>query len=432
MRHIFCGIFMAYLFLLPIAFAGSFAAGPGTIRYENLLKSGYAETEIYVTNPEDVPAEITISGAGQIVGWLSFYPQTFQLEAHEVKTVIAIIRPPWDVANGLYNGSVNVVSKPLYKRFYDVQYGLNIETAINLWVFAEVTGEQIIDFSVSDFSVRNVEVGSSVPFVVSGNNNGNVRVTPMIYAEIYNVNKSVLILSHNFTGESIMPTTKSTQTFHLPADDLSTGQYWLNLSVFTFDRFAGSRMLTFDVVREGTLTVFGDLIQVTTSKIWASPGDIVRIDGIFKNTGELPTDAKFKAEVHCNDRLVETIESDEILVDVGSTVNLTTYYTPEDEGRCVVEGAAYYSGKITYMKSTIVNVFIQKSNIFEEHKYLIISTLLLLFALLSVHFYGRFSAEKKTHDFGSVSGKYDSVENNLETLARRGERLKKKISRMRH
>ncbi|MCK5043247.1 MAG: hypothetical protein KAR51_04425, partial [Candidatus Aenigmarchaeota archaeon] len=133
-----------------------------------------------------------------------------------------------------------------------------------------------------------------------------------------------------------------------------------------------------------------------------------------------------------NDRLVETIESDEILVDIGSTVNLTTYYTPDGEGRCVVEGAAYYSGKITYMKSTIVNVFIQKRNIFEEHKYLIVSTLLLLFALLSVHFYGRFSADKKTHDFGSVSGRYDSVENNLDTLARRGERLKKKISRMRH
>ncbi len=424
-------LFFSFL-MADAAFAGSFAAGPGTIEYENLLKSGYAEAEIYANNPEDVPVDVELSAGGQVATWLSFYPASLRLGPHETGKAIAIIRPPWDAANGQYNGTIMLVSRPDHERTHDVQYGMNIETAIVLWVSAEIIGEQIIDYSVSDVSVKSIEVGSATPLTFSGRNNGNVRVIPMITAEIYDANRSVLVLSKHLTAESVMPTAKKTETIYISTEDFPEGQYWANISFLIFDMIVDTKMITFDILEEGALTLSGELIQVMTSKQWANPGDIVRIDAVFKNTGQRSAKAKFKGEIYLDDDLVDTLESDEMLVGIGDTVNLSTYYTPEVSGRYAVDGIVYYSGKSTYQKGTVINVFPseQSSSIFVEYRYLLITSFVLFLAFLLMRMFGNISG-KSTRKINSISQKYEAIDTSFDKAARKSKSLRRKIRHMR-
>jgi len=430
-----CIFFMSVLLLsflmVNAAFASSFAAGPGTIKYENLLKSGYAEAEIYANNPEDVPVDVEIFAGGQVATWMFFYPGILRLDPHETGKVIAIIRPPGDAANGQYNGTVTLVSRPDREQTDDIQYGMNIEAAVNLWVSAEIIGEQIIDYSVSDVSISSVEAGSVTPITFFGKNNGNVRVIPMITADIYDANRSVLVLSKNIYIESIMPTAKKTETIYIPTEDFPEGQYWANISFSVFDEIVDIRMITFDILEEGALTLLGELIQVTTSKQWANPGDIVRIDAVFKNTGQKSAKAKFRGEVYLDDDLVDTLESDEMIIRVGDTVNLTTYYTPEIYGRYAVDGIVYYSGKSTYRKGTIINVFPdeQNSSIFVEYRYLMMTSFVLLLAFLLMRMFGNVSG-RATDKLDSISQKYEAIDTSFDKAARKSKSLRLKIRHM--
>ncbi|NOQ55258.1 MAG: hypothetical protein GQ477_00465 [Nanohaloarchaea archaeon] len=434
-RYLVCTLsFVLFCILMSCpVFGGSFAAAPGTIAFENMLKSGYAETEIFANNPEDVPVDVEIIAEGQIAEWLSFYPESLVLEPQSTGDSLVIIRPPWDAANGQYEGTITLVSRPRYKQTHDVQYGLNIETAVILKVSAEVVGEQIVDYSVADMSLESVEVGYAVPLTFSGKNDGNVRVTPKISIDVYNSNRSILVSSNNITPESVMPTVKKTETIHIATENLQEGQYWANISVSVFDEIIYTKMITFDILEKGALLLSGEFVQLISNRPWSSPEDIVRFYAIFMNTGEVPATAKFKGEIYLDDVLVDMIESDEMFVEVGGTINLTAYYTPKRTGIYTVEGIVHYSGKSTYTKGTVLNVFsdTQNNNFFVEYKYLITMASVLFLVFFSMKVSGDILGKSKV-DMDSTSQKYKKIDTSFDDAARKGERLKRKIRHMKY
>ncbi|NOR84841.1 hypothetical protein GQ473_01880 [archaeon] len=428
----FFAIFLFFfVFLSGVVSAGSFAAGPGKIYYNDLLKSGYAESEIYLNNPENIPVDVEISASGDIADWMFFYPQTIRIGAQQTVSSVAIIKPPMYAANGQYSGSIEIVSKPVIGLNTTAQYGLSIETAITLWVFAEVTDNQIVGYSVTDVSVSSVEMGYNVPLLFSGKNTGNVEVAPKIRADIYDVNMN-LIKTVNITGNKVMPTAKNTETVYLPTEILPLGQYWANVSVLISDKTVYTKLLTFDIMEFGALRLSGLLKQVAVSNVWAEQNDIIPIYAVFENIGQLPSKAKFKAEIFFEDKLIDTLESEERTVAVGETINLSTYYSPKMQGRYFVEGYVYYSGKTTYRKGTVINVFpLDKKRVFfEEHMYFIYVTVILFLLFLLKWAFRGFS--KRSIAYDSVIGKYDGVENTLERLTRKTKRLKRKIEQKNH
>ncbi len=415
-----------FVFFSGVVSAGSFAAGPGKIYYNDLLKSGYAEAEIYLNNPESMPVDVEIFASGDISDWMFFYPQTIRMGAQETVSSVAIIKPPKHVANGQYTGAIEIITRPVRSANTTAQYGLSIETAITLWVFAEVTDNQIVGYSVTDVSISSVETGYDVPLLLSGKNTGNVEVAPKIHADIYDANMN-LIKAVNISGTKVMPTARNTETFYIPTETLPLGQYWVNVSVLVYDKVAHTKLFTFDIMEFGALRLTGLLKQVAASNVWIEPDEIVTVYAVFENTGQLPLKAKFKAEVFFEDKLIETLESDERTVAVGETVNMTTYYNPNMQGRHFVEGYVYYSGKTTYRKGTVINVFSvdKKSAFFEEHTYFIYTTIILLLLFFLKRIRGVFSNRFVSYE--SVTGKYEGIENTIERLTRKTKKLKRKI-----
>jgi len=304
-----------------------------------------------------------------------------------------------------------------------------IETAISLKVFTEITGKQIVKYEVKNIAAGCVEVGYLIPFSFVGVNRGNVKISPGVQIDIYKGDKTTLIKSEKFTGEETLPTTEQTYHFNVSSENMTEGQYWANVSVFADGALTGSKFITLDIMKKGSLTKKGELINVRASEPWSEVGDVVRIDAVFKNTGQLTTNAKFKCEVYMEGILIKTLESDELEVPVGSTANLTVYYTPERTGRYEVNGVVYYSGKITYEKGTIINVLpkgaYQKLAPLKIEQF-IFGVVVFVLLILCVWVLKR-NSEDKEHTLKTVSSGFKSVESTLEKIIRNTKRMNKKV-----
>jgi len=413
--------------------AGGFAAGPGKMYFNKVLRGGYAEQEIYLYNPEDRITDIEISVEGSFADWTYFDTgKKFSIPTKGTRYIKTSIEPPADIANGIYEGTINLVSKP--RRIPTIDgHGMSIETAISLKVFIEITGEQIIRYKLKDIVVQSVEEGHNIPFSITGINKGNVKVSPGVQINLHNWDKSTLIKSDNFTLGETLPTTEKTYGLNISSEGLAEGQYWANVSVFVADDIIENRFLTFDIMKKGSLTRRGELTNINTANPWIKVGDVARIDAVFKNTGQISTNAKFRGEVYLNEILIETLESDELEVPIGETANLTAYYTPIKPGKYTINGVVYYSGKMTYEKGTVINVSPAEKltgSVNSLDKRMVVA-ILLTFLLITLYLqYRTKNSGYKDHDLKSVSGKFTSVENNLEKIMRDTKRMSKKIQRL--
>lgn len=428
-------LFVSISIFISSAYAGGFAAGPSKILFSKVLRGGYAEQEIYLYNPEEIITDIEISAGGPFADWIFFNPgKKFSIPAKSSYRLKAYLEPPSDIANGVYNGTIYVLSKP--RRIPVVEgHGLSIETAITLFVFVDITGEQIIRYGVKSISAETAEEGDPISFTFTGMNTGNVRTSPVARIEIYNWNKSALLKKESFTFGETLPTTERTYVQNVSSKGLAEGQYWANVSVFAAGNLVGSDLKTFDIVKKGSLARMGELLHVSVNAPWASAGDVVRIDPVFKNTGQVPVSAKFKGEVSVDGMLLDTLESDEIEVQPGASANLTVYYTLKRQGRYTVSGAAYYSGKMTYEKGTVINVLPLASkpveaNLLEQKLTFALAAILIILTIMYLAQTSRKDRASKYESIKTVSGRFDNVESSLDKMAREAKRMSAKIQRL--
>ena len=164
---------------------------------------------------------------------------------------------------------------------------------------------------------------------------------------------------------------------------MSIGQYWAKVTVYPGDGIIYQELLTFDLMAKGSMKIKGELIAIV-NKVWVNVNEVVRIDAVFKNTGELPTYAKYKGEVYLGEELVSVLESEELMVAVGETVNLTTYFTPKKSGRYIARGVVFYEKKVTFTKDGIINVLPEESilmSILSDKVFYILIIILLIIIL---------------------------------------------------
>ncbi|MHA1289009.1 MAG: COG1470 family protein [Candidatus Thorarchaeota archaeon] len=354
MRKIF--VFLCVLFLISIGVveAVGIGASPSEVRFRKVLRGGYAETTIRVSNPNPNPAEVRIELDGDTSEWLTFRPGTsFEIPAEGGYTVTAIIQPPEDLSIGEYKGYIYVRSSSSSGETGTM--GAYIASGARLNAVLEITGEEIVSYIIDDLSVKDTEIDLPIELTLTGINRGNVRVTPEVHVDIWDRDQTRIIKSLDLEGSEVLPTTKKTDIFKIPSDDLKEDQYWMNVSVHIKDNLIETRLLTFDVLEKGALRIKGKLIHIV-NELWVHVGELVKIDVEFANTGELTVPARFKGEVYFGEKLIDLLESDELDIAPGETVNLTTYYTPNEVGRYVIRGKVYYSKKVTYPSEGILNV----------------------------------------------------------------------------
>ncbi len=350
-------MFLVFL-TMPSVLGVSIGVSPGRIEFKNMLKDGYAEQYVTISTsiPEDVRTHYEVSG--EVKNWLRFDPpnESFVMSKTKPYKLKIIATTPSDAATRTYVGEITFVTDALA----GVSGGMGsaVRAAIISKTVVDITDKQILMCRAGGLDFKDTEEGKPIEFYASVYNDGNVRLRPVFVIEVWDQMQENIIFSKELVGDEILPTTRGEYLFEIE-NNLKIGQYWVNVLVRSEDVSLKdcwvSDFLTFSVFERGTILDKGVLEKVS-SKTWAFVGEIIPITALFRNEGEKSVDARFKGKITLEDEIVEVLESDELRVLPGESVELTTYFTPKEAGRYVVTGRVLYNNKLTFEKGTIINV----------------------------------------------------------------------------
>jgi len=351
-------IIIIFMFLLStvIVAAAGLSVTKAEIVYDKVLRGGYAEDIVYVASDTDFDVPLEYEVLGDIADWIYFEPAindtnaTLYVSRNHVQPLKIIIQPPEDAASGNYTGGVRIITGTINKP--EGPYGSQLQAAFLIRIKVSVTGEQILSCNFGGLNVPDIEIGEPIMYSFSVLNSGNVRVRPNISIDIWNQDQSRLVKSilNNYAID-VLPTTSKIFNGE-SSSNLRIGQYW---AYATVSPCGNSEIVSFSVLEKGQIADVGDLLRIE-NKPWASTGEIVPIIPIFRNGGQRVVSAKFKGVITLNNKIVDSIDSDFYDVPPGDIVNLTVFFTPKKQGQYYISGRVLYNNKLTFEKSSILNV----------------------------------------------------------------------------
>lgn len=350
-------------FVLLSSNALAIGAGPSVINFDGVLKGGYAEKLVKVSNNVNKSAFVTASFNGEIKDWLYVKEgMNFTISNSSYKEITVLFRPPSDVLNKNYNSTIKFLF------YYDDQnktydpninnFVLSITTGIVLDIRASVTGEQRIGYNVLDINMQK-DAEESYPFVLTirDENSGNVRTKSNIIIDIYDYDKTKILKTFSFEGNELLPTQRVINSYNISTSELKSGQYYVDTKIMFEGKLVKEYNAYVEVFPKGTLRTKGVIELLTTDKVRSNAFELVTLNVAFKNIGEDSINAIFKGTVYLGNDVVDLVESDKISgIKPGESANLTFYYKPKKEGRYVIDGYVIYSGKKTEPKQVILNV----------------------------------------------------------------------------
>lgn len=358
-------LFIAILFILSVnslfissVYGVSLGVSPGRINFNNMLKDGYAEQYVTISTSTNEIVTAHYKLEGEVADWVSFEPdeEQFAMSFSEPYKLKVITTPPGDVAVGTYGGRLTFTTDHLGSA--STGMGSIIRAEIISRIEVTITDEQIVGCRGGAVSISDVEEGFPLELRFSVENKGNVRLRPVVALEVLDQLQRNVVLSKEFVGEEVLPTTLKSYAFSID-DVLDVGQYWARVTIRSNDEdnkdCYTNKLITFSVVERGSIADQG-ILEKVSSKTWAFVNEIIPIRAIFKNTGERNVDARFKGEIVKGKDIVELLESDELRVSPGESIEFTTFFQPLEPGRYVVNGRVLYNNKLTFEKGTVINV----------------------------------------------------------------------------
>ena len=355
----FCFSFIVISILFSsVAFAG-LSTSPATVDFKDILRGGYAEQFFVIKNIDVSPVEIRMGPEGGVADWIEVHEETpFILGANEAKIVKVSFNPPLDAANGKYNTTIFITAIPL-----DAvgQSGVMFTWGIDIPVFLEITDAQVANYTVEAFAVSNAEECKVIQYSINVFNRGNVRVEPKYHAKILNAEDQTLVKEFDYQAESLLPTQIRTDIVRIPYElsqfrCIPQGQYTLQVDAYLEDEIIETNTRFFEVLEPGSLTILGNLKGIDYPEE-VSLGEVVRIDGTFRNVGEESLVSKMKCEIYAEDeRLISFVESDQREVGIASEEVLTAFYTPMEPGKQTISCVVNYENKVTPPAAGPLNV----------------------------------------------------------------------------
>jgi hypothetical protein len=368
------------IFLSNFAGAVSIGISPGRLRFEGLLREGYAERTITITTGSDDDLFVSFKPQGNIGSWIRFEPNATLISTTRGNPykLNVIIEPPDDIPTGNYTGSIEFVTEGLGG--VSGRAGALIKTAVTLLSDVEVIGEQIVDCRAGAFSFNDAE--QDFPFEFSYNviNDGNVRLNPTIKIDFWDQLQEELLFSREIVGDLVLPTTQRTITGSIE-NPLAPGQYWTDMQL---EECQTGSLNTFSVVEKGGIIDKG-VFNTITNKQWAYTDETVEFIAKFSNTGQRSVNARFEGAIRLNDRIVKLIETDEVIVPAGENLDFSIFFVPVDEGRYTLNGRINYNKKLTFEKGTVLNVEFPPETE-EKKKFSFLPLLLYLIILITILF----------------------------------------------
>lgn len=339
--------------LFPVAATG-IAVTPSHLEISDSLRGGEYERNITIYNPDNELTDYTLTASGGAGEWISFYKQDDPVSLVNRVTIpgnsnvrmLVKFAIPQDAANGEHKATIFVASVPVEEASGGSGQVVSLAVPVAVTIF--VTGSQILSGVVDGISTDDVEVKYPLRIKVQFHNTGNVVATPLISVKIITQNGTTI---NNFTSSEFNVKPQKHETILLEWDTTGKepGDYIANISVTLGDSVIKQEQLNFAILPTGTLTRSGSLTELIFE---GEPdlGVLTMIQATFVNTGKIDTKAKFIGDVYHNGTLVDTLQSEELLVAVGNMELLKSYFKPDQPGEYRIKGYVIYEGEKTEEK----------------------------------------------------------------------------------
>ncbi|MBS3119940.1 hypothetical protein J4475_03900 [Candidatus Woesearchaeota archaeon] len=369
------------LLILPQALAATIGVSPGNVKFEDVLQGGYAEATVFITSDVDNNLSIDYQISGDVSTWIKpkINGTQFFVQKGKPGRFELVVEPPANVRPGVYTGKINFLTGALGQ--LEGTVGNLIRAGVDLLITVDITGEERVACTAGGLSFSDGEVGFQHRFTSTVLNTGNVRLSPGNTVRIWNKFQDEIVKELQFTGPEILPTTSRSYSrdFELA---LAPGQYWADLTV---PECGYSQLVTFNVLEEGAVVDKGTLQEIR-NKPWVEVGELVEINAIFSNDGNRFVLAKFLGTISLDDKIVDTIETDELRVESRDSVQFSHLFRPREPGRYVVTGRVYYNNKISFEKSSVINVVPKSAEPFTKKliPYLVYLIIVLIILILLV------------------------------------------------
>ncbi|KHO45597.1 MAG: hypothetical protein QS98_C0009G0006 [archaeon GW2011_AR3] len=330
----------------------SIGVTPANIDFNDMLRGGYAEKNVRISTSDARNITGHISKFGDIADWLRIEPdpESLSFSSSAPYTMKVVVEPPVDAANGVYTGEIRILTDSAGAGEGTV--GSQVRASVSLEVTVRITDVELKACSAGAASLDDTEIGLPLSLEWLVRNTGNVRIAPRITIDIWDKDKQSLIASREYESAEILPTTEQGFNRKFSSEGMAVGQYWANMAIQDCDY---SGLTTFDIVEKGVISDKGEILAVEAAS-YVYSGDIVPVTAKFMNRGIRAVTAKFKGDIRLDNKIVQLIESEVVLVEPGETVGLTSFFTPEKTGKYSVSGHVVYNNKLTFEKSTIINV----------------------------------------------------------------------------
>ena len=357
--------FMAMSLCPAVNAAVGLGLSPASITVSDAFKGGTYERTLAVFNTGNDTGSFGLTAEGECADWISFYKQgepdtpitEITISGKDKARIIVKFDIPEDIANANYAGTIYAQSIPkesLETEGAAAQAVIRIPSKITI----DVTGTQILKGTVKSITTSDTEIDYPLKMKALFQNEGNVVAKPKIAVAITKDGELVDSIVHDETG--IKPDYKDTITVLWNTTGQEIGDYTADVEVSLGGEVLATKSLPFKILPFGSLTRQGELTSLATE---GDPlvGRVIKILADFKNTGKIDSRATFKGEIYRDGEFVDIIESDEMIVEVGETSRLTSYYKIQSSGGYVVKGCALYEGKETGTKEISFDVGSTKS-----------------------------------------------------------------------
>ena len=338
---------------------------PASFTVPDALKGGEYEKTITAFNTADDEGDFELSATGPGSEWITFYREgdsetpvtTIHIKGNDKQRMLLKIKIAEDAANMEYTPTIYVQSIPPELEGAE---GAVSQAVLRMPVKAtiQVTGTQILKGTVKSIITSDTEIGYPLKIKVEFKNEGNVVAKPKTAVTITKDGELVDSFVHDETG--IKPDYEDTITVLWNTSGQEIGDYTADVEISLGSELLTTKSLPFKILPFGSLTRQGELTSLTTE---GDPlvGRVIKILADFKNTGKIDSRAAFKGEIYRDGEFVDIIESDEMIVEVGETSRLTSYYKIQSPGKYVVKGCVLYEGKETGTKEISFDVGSTKS-----------------------------------------------------------------------
>ena len=328
---------LSFIFLNQNVLAGV-GLSPACVSFEKMVRGGYAERYLTISNPVDENVSVFINLEGDVAGWITIEPSSFNMSGVGFKIIKIITKPPGHIPNGVYKGRVVVISKPaLPPEELEAGSSIIVASVVAADISVEISDLQLLRYKVERINLPDTEECRPILINLNLRNTGNVNATPRFHVEIKSKDGGTLLQQYDRTADPILPTTTSTVNLRVPYKIeqfkcIPSGEYLSDIKSYADGALMDSSVLSFKIYPRGTLTVAGEILELKVPEN-ITLGEVAKIEALFKNTGQIPVVAKLNVEVYQGGRLVETLNSDPVEVYMGGVQPLVAYFSPKGGGK---------------------------------------------------------------------------------------------------